>query len=138
MPLVIVVQVWQNLGFTMVVFIGGLKAIPAEVYEAAAMDGITPWDRFRLVTWPLMAPSVTVNVLLAVIGSLTTYNLIYILTDGQFGTNTLGILAFNSAFGNTADLGLGAAVTMVLLAAAVVVALPVVSLLRLRERRLLG
>jgi raffinose/stachyose/melibiose transport system permease protein len=137
MPLVIVVQVWQNLGFTMVVFIGGLKAIPVEVYEAAAMDGITPWGRFRLVTWPLMAPSVTVNVLLAVIGSLTTYNLIYILTDGQFGTNTLGILAFNSAFGNTADLGLGAAVTMVLLAAAVVVALPVVSLLRLRERRLL-
>jgi raffinose/stachyose/melibiose transport system permease protein len=135
--LVIVVQVWQNLGFSMVVFIGGLKAVPHEVYEAAAMDGITPWGRFRLVTWPLMAPSVTVNVLLAVIGSLTTYNLIYILTDGQFGTNTLGILAFNSAFGNTADLGLGAAVTMVLLAAAVVVALPVVSLLRLRERRLL-
>ena len=55
----------------------------------------------------MMAPAVTVNVLFAVIGSLTTYNLIYILTDGQFGTNTLGILAFNSAFGASADLGLG-------------------------------
>ena len=46
------------------------------------------------------------NVLFAVVGSLTTYNLIYILTDGQFGTNTLGMLAFNTAFGQTADLGL--------------------------------
>jgi raffinose/stachyose/melibiose transport system permease protein len=136
MPLVIVVQVWQNLGFSMIVFIGALKTIPPSIYEAAAIDGITPWRRFRLMTWPLMAPAVTVNVLLAVIGSLTTYNLIYILTDGQFGTNTLGIFAFNSAFGATADLGLGAAVTIVLLAAAVVVALPLVTLLRYREARL--
>jgi raffinose/stachyose/melibiose transport system permease protein len=75
-------------------------------------------------------------VLLAVIGSLTTYNLIYILTDGQFGTNTLGIFAFNSAFASTADLGLGAAVTTMLLAAAVLVALPVLAFLRYREVRL--
>jgi len=136
MPLVIIVQVWQNLGFTMIVFIGALKTIPRSVYEAGAIDGITPWRRFRLITWPLMAPAVTVNVLLAVIGSLTTYNLIFILTDGQFGTNTLGIFAFNSAFASTADLGLGAAVTIVLLFAAVVVALPLLAVLRYREARL--
>lgn len=136
MPLVIIVQVWQNLGFSMIVFMGALKTIPRSVYEAAALDGITPWRRFRLITWPLMAPAVTVNVLLAVIGSLTTYNLIYILTDGQFGTNTLGIFAFNSAFASTADLGLGAAVTTMLLAAAVIVALPLLALLRYREARL--
>ena len=85
----------------------------------------------------MMAPFVTVNVLFAVIGSLTTYNLIYILTDGQFGTNTLGMLAFNSAFGSTADLGLGAAVTVVLLVLAVCIAVPLALLLRYRERRLL-
>ncbi len=138
MPLVILVQVWQNLGFTMLVFIGGLKTIPREIYEAASIDGIGPWRKFTTLTWPLMAPVVTVNVLFAVIGSLTTYNLIYILTDGQFGTNTLGILAFNTAFGYTQDLGLGAAVSMVLVAIAVVVALPLVAFLRHRERRLLG
>ena len=115
MPLVIIVQVWQNLGFTMVVFIGSLKMIPRSIYEAAGLDGVTPWKRFTTITWPMMAPAVTVNVLFAVIGSLTTYNLIYILTDGDFGTNTLGMLAFNSAFGATADLGLGAAVTVALL-----------------------
>lgn len=138
MPLVITVQVWQNLGFTMIVFIGGLKAIPADMYEAANLDGVTPWRRFTEVTWPLMAPVVTVNVLFAVIGSLTTYNLIYILTDGQFGTNTLGILAFNTAFGPTANLGLGAAVSVLLLAVTIIVALPMAAALRARERRILG
>jgi raffinose/stachyose/melibiose transport system permease protein len=138
MPLVITVQVWQNLGFTMAVFIGGLKQIPSSVYEAAELDGVSSWQRLRSVTWPMLAPAVTVNVLLAVIGSLTTYNLIYILTDGQFGTNTLGMFAFNTAFGSTSDLGLGAAVTIVLLAVAVAVAVPLSAYLRHRERRLLG
>lgn len=137
MPLTIIVQVWQNLGFTMLVFIGGLKTIPQEIFEAADLDGVTAWRRFAAVTWPLMAPAVTVNVLLAVIGSLTTYNLIYILTDGQFGTNTLGMFAFNTAFGQTEDLGLGAAVSTILLIVAVVVALPLVTFLRFRERRIL-
>ena len=137
MPLVIMVQVWQNLGFTMVVFIGGLRAIPRDIYEAASLDGISRLRRFTRITWPLMAPSVTVNVLFAVIGSLTTYNLIYVLTDGLYGTNTLGMLSFNSAFGSTADLGLGAAVTTVLLVITIIVALPLAALLRARERRIL-
>ena len=137
MPLVIIVQVWQNLGFTMAVYIGGLKTIPQSLYEAAALDGVTSWQRFKTVTWPLMAPAATVNILFAVIGSLTTYNLIYILTDGQFGTNTLGMLAFNAAFGQTADLGLGAAVTVALLVVAVAVGIPLAAFLRLRERRIL-
>lgn len=138
MLLVIAVQVWQNLGFSMIVFIGGLKSIPRSVYEAAALDGVTSWSRFTRITWPLLAPSVTINILLAVIGSLTTYNLLFVLTRGNFGTNTLGIFAFNSAFGPTANLGLGAAVTSVLFLMAAFVALPVALLLRLRERRILS
>jgi len=55
----------------------------------------------------------------------------------QFGTNTLGMLAFNSAFGSTEDLGLGAAVTVVLLVVAVCIAVPLAMVLRYRERRLL-
>lgn len=138
MPLVIIVQVWQNLGFTMVVFVGGLKAIPASVYEAALLDGVNPWQRFHKITWPLMAPSVTVNVLFAVIGSVTTYNLIYVLTDGQYGTNTLGMMAFNSALGSTGDLGFGAAISTVLFVITVVLALPLAAALRARERRILN
>jgi ABC-type sugar transport system permease subunit len=139
MPLVIIVQVWQNLGFTMLVFIGGLKTISRDIYEAANVDGITPWARFWRMTWPLMAPVMTVNVVLAVIGSLTTYNLIYILTDGNFATNTLGIFAFNTAFNSaTQDLGLGATLSSILLLVAVVVALPLLGFMKWRERRILG
>jgi ABC-type sugar transport system permease subunit len=81
----------------------------------------------------------TINVLLAVIGSFTTYNLIYILTGGQSttGTETLGMLAFNNAFGLSANLGYGAAVSVALFVLTLVVALPLTWYLRSRERRIL-
>lgn len=139
MPLVIFVQIWQNAGFSTLVFIGGLRAINPSIYEAAEMDGITGWQRLRRITLPLLAPSVTVNVLLAVVGSFTTYNLIYVLTGGMYGTQTLGMLAFNAAFGSfEANLGYGAAVLVILFLMTLVVAIPVMALLRYRERRLFG
>ena len=139
MPLVIFVQIWQNAGFSTLVFIGGLRSIDPALYEAAAMDGIGGWQRLRRITFPLLAPSVTANVLLAVVGSFTTYNLIYVLTDGQYGTQTLGMLTFNVAFGSfEANLGYGAAVSVILFVMTLVVALPLMALLRRRERRLIG
>jgi ABC-type sugar transport system permease subunit len=139
MPLVIFVQIWQNAGFSTLVFIGGLRAINPSIYEAAEMDGITGWQRLRRITFPLLAPSVTVNVLLAVVGSFTTYNLIYVLTGGMYGTQTLGMLAFNAAFGSfEANLGYGAAVLVILFLMTLVVAIPLMMLLRYRERRLFG
>ena len=140
MPLVIFVQIWQNTGFSTMVFIGGLKAISPEIYQAASLDGVRAWQRLRRITWPLLAPSVTVNVLLAVVGAATVYNLIYVLTDGQNGTMTLGMLSFNAAFGTSggANLGYGAAVGTVLFVVTLVVALPLMWYLRRRERRLLA
>jgi multiple sugar transport system permease protein len=138
MPLVILAQIWQNVGFSTLVFIGGLRAIDPALYEAAAMDGVRHWQRLRRITFPLLAPSVTVNVMLAVVGAFTTYNLIYVLTDGQYGTQTLGMLSYNVAFGSfEADLGYGAAVSVALFLITLVVALPMLALLRRRERRLL-
>ena len=138
LPLVIGVQIWQNLGFTTLVFIGGLKSIGADVYEAASLDGVGRWARLRRITFPLLAPALTINVLLAVIGSFTTYNLIYILTQGQYSTMTLGMLAFNNAFGLSADLGYGAAVSVALFVLTLIVALPLQRYLRGRERRIMS
>jgi ABC-type sugar transport system permease subunit len=139
MPLVIFVQIWQNAGFSTLVFISGLRAIDPQIYEAAGLDGIGAWRRLGRITVPLLAPSVTANVLLAVVGSFTTYNLIYVLTQGQYGTQTLGMLAFNAAFGTAeANLGYGAAVSVALFLMTLIVALPLMALLRVRERRLLG
>ena len=139
MPLVILVQIWQNAGFSTLVFISGLRAIDSQIYEAAGIDGIGPWQRLRRITWPLLAPAVTVNVLLALVGSFTLYNTIYVLTQGQDGTQTLGMLAFNSAFqAQEANIGYGAAVTVTLFVMTLIVAIPAMILLRWRERRLMG
>ena len=140
--IVIFVQIWQNTGFSTLVFMGGLRAIDPSLYEAGAMDGIGGWQRLRRITFPLLAPSVTAAVMLALVGAFTTYNLIYVLTGGgsSYGTQTMGMLAFNDAFGTNAEtnLGYGAAVTVALFVLTLVVAMPVLVYLRRRERRLLG
>jgi ABC-type sugar transport system permease subunit len=139
LPLVILVQIWQNAGFSTLVFISGMRAIDTQIYEAADLDGVRSWRRLRRITWPLLAPAVTVNLLLAVVGSFTLYNTIYVLTDGLNGTQTLGMLGFNAAFGSAeADLGYGAAVTVVLFLLTLIVAIPLMALLRYRERHLIG
>lgn len=135
LPLVVFVQTWAGIGFGTLIYIGGLRAIPREMFEAGTVDGCGWWRRYWLVTWPLLAPSTTVVVLLTVVGSFTTYNLIYVLTDGQFGTNTLGILAFNSAFSGSANLGYGSALTVILFVLTLIVAIPLQYWLRARERR---
>ena len=97
---VIWVQIWANLGFSMMVYLAGMQGIPAEVYEAGKIDGTSPWSAFRHLTIPLLAPSITINVLLAVIGTITGFELIFVLTDGgpAFTSQTLGMWVFNQAF----------------------------------------
>lgn len=99
-PLVIAVQVWMTVGFSMVIFLAGLQAIPAELHDAGHVDGASRWQIFRTITFPLLAPAVTVNVLLSIIGSLQNYQTIYVLTQGQNNTMVLGMQIFQQAFGS--------------------------------------
>lgn len=137
LPLVIFVQVWASLGFTVLVYLSGMNAVPVELYEAAQLDGGSSWMIFRFVTFPMIAPSMTVDVLLAAVGSLNVYDLIYVLTDGLYHTNTLGMFMFNSAFQGSGDLGFGATLSMMLFAITLAVALPLQRYLRAREARIL-
>lgn len=137
LPLVIFVQVWASLGFTVLVYLSGMNAIPVEMYEAAQLDGASAWSVFRFVTFPMIAPSVTVDVLLAAVGSLNVYNLIYVLTDGLYHTNTLGMFMFNSSFEGSGDLGFGATLSVMLFVITLIVALPLQRYLRNREARVL-
>src|SRR4051812_4106749 len=57
MPALIMMAVWKNLGFNMVIFLAGLQGIPAQLYEAASIDGATRWHRFRYITVPMLAPT---------------------------------------------------------------------------------
>lgn len=98
---VIVVQIWANMGVTMVIFLAGLQTIPAEMYEAGEIDGANRWQLFRNVTWPLLTPSINTNFLLNVIGSLQAWQLFLVLISYRPGTQVLGYLVFAEGFGQT-------------------------------------
>ncbi|MBD2846848.1 sugar ABC transporter permease [Paenibacillus sp. IB182496] len=80
---VVAVEVWKWAGFHMVLFLGGLQAIPADLYEAAIVDGASPWARFRSITLPLLKPITFISVFLALNGGFVrNFDLIYIMTGG--------------------------------------------------------
>lgn len=133
---VIWVQIWANLGFSMMVFLAGMQAIPSEIYEAGKIDGASPWNAFRHLTIPLLAPSITINVLLAIIGTITGFEIIFVLTDGgpAYASQTLGMWVFNQAFFSTNRLpGFASAIAMVQFVIVFAIALVTQHYLRRRE-----
>jgi len=142
---VIVVQIWANLGMTIVIFIAGLTTIPTEVYEAARIDGASRWQVFREVTWPLLTPTVNTNLILTIIGSLQAWQLFLVLTGYAQGTTVMGYVVYATAFGATTGgagasmrQGYGAAASIVLFIVVLVIGMTAQYLLRRREARLLG
>jgi raffinose/stachyose/melibiose transport system permease protein len=97
-PLIIFLQIWTHTGYSTVIFLAGLQAIPKELLESARVDGAGAWAQFKSVTIPLIAQAITVNVLLAIIGALRTFDTIYVATNGQYDTYTLAFYMFRLAF----------------------------------------
>ena len=75
--------------------LAGLQMIPADVYEAAKVDGATAWQRFRMITLPLVKPALMVAILFRTLDALRMFDLPYILTQGANNTTTLSILVIN-------------------------------------------
>jgi raffinose/stachyose/melibiose transport system permease protein len=112
--LIIFVQIWMYMGYSMTIFLAGLQSIPKDLYEAAYIDGAKGWTAFRYITFPMIAPALTVNMLLSIIGALQTFDIIYVLTSGKFETATLAFNVFAAAFGTTsADYGRASAIAMI-------------------------
>ena len=98
---VILVQIWANAGFTMVIFLAGMQTIPDDLYEAAAVDGAGGWNLFKNITWPQLTPAVNTNFLLNIVGSLQAWMLFLVLTGYKNGTQVLGYVVYAEAFGQT-------------------------------------
>ncbi|MFL4909006.1 carbohydrate ABC transporter permease [Streptomyces sp. MMS24-I2-30] len=133
LPLVILVNVWMFSGYSMLIYIAGLRNILPSVYEAAAMDGAGRLRVFRHVTWPLLAPATTVTVFLTAMGTLGEYALLMVLTGGNFGTKTLGLYMYQSAFGGDSQLGYGSMLAMLQFCLTVVIGGGLLFTLRRRE-----
>lgn len=88
---IVVVSAWQTIPGAMLVYTAGLSAVPADVYEASAIDGASPWRQFRSITLPLIAGFVLINTVLGVKGYLGAYDVIVGLTNGGPGTETRSV-----------------------------------------------
>lgn len=137
---VIVVQIWANVGITLVIFLAGMQTIDEELYQAARVDGASGWQLFRHITWPQLTPAVNTNFLLNVIGSLQAWQLFLVLIGYRPGTQVLGYLVFAEGFGQTGGVGsfrqgFAAAASIVLFVLVMILGLSANRFVTWRERR---
>ncbi|MFG3133806.1 carbohydrate ABC transporter permease [Streptomyces tendae] len=97
---VVAVVIWQFAGYSMVIFLAGLQSIPQEIYEASAIDGAGPVRRFWSVVRPMLAPAITINLMLSIIGGLKLFDQVWVMTQGGPGgaTDTLSTVIYKQAF----------------------------------------
>ena len=113
LPSVIIANIWIGVPFNLVLLYSGLQAIPKDLYEAAALDGATAWQRFRRVTWPLLRPVSAITLLLGLVYTLKVFDIIWIMTKGGpvDSSTTFATWSYRLGFGNLLPaFGPGAAV----------------------------
>ncbi|MFJ4620172.1 carbohydrate ABC transporter permease [Streptomyces sp. NPDC088812] len=114
------VSVWRYLGMNFVLFLGAIQSIPGELYEASELDGANRWHQFRHIILPGIKPVLTLTVILSVSGSLSAFEIPYIMTGGATGTETFVIQTVKLAFQfNKTGLASAAAVVLLLIILAV-------------------
>jgi multiple sugar transport system permease protein len=108
--------VWKFAGFYMLILLVGLQSIPNDLYEASALDGASPGQTFRYITWPLLRPSLALALILCVTGSLLAFDQFFILTKGGPDNTTVTVvqLIYREAF-QRQNLGSAAAISLVVL-----------------------
>lgn len=110
------VSVWRFTGLNFVLFLGAIQSIPGELYEAAQLDGASRWQQFRHIIAPSIRPVVSLSVILAISGSLSVFEIPYIMTTGATGTTTFVIQTVKLAFQfNKTGLASAAAVVLLLI-----------------------
>lgn len=131
---VVFVTCWKMAGWYMVVYIAGLQSIDASLYEAADIDGATNWEKFWKVTFPLIAPAFTINMVLSIERSFKQYDMVLSLTGGGPGraSELLALTIYNEEFTNKRG-GYGCALGIVLFLIIVAVTLFQMKFLRRRE-----
>jgi raffinose/stachyose/melibiose transport system permease protein len=110
-----VIVIWQFSGYAMVIYLAGLQGVPEELLEAASLDGAGRWRRFWSVSWPLLAPAITVNVILSLTRGFMIFDQIWVTTQGgpAQSTDSLSTLVYRNAF-TYGEYGYSAAIAVVL------------------------
>jgi alpha-1,4-digalacturonate transport system permease protein len=132
--LVILVSVWAFMGFYTLILLAGLQSIPADLYEASAIDGANSWQSFSKITMPLLMPTMVVVLVLSLIRAVQVFDIVFAFTGGGPGTATLYLVQYIYNYGFSSpnkQFGLAAAASIVM--AAVLIILTVIQLVVRRE-----
>ncbi|MEO8606547.1 MAG: sugar ABC transporter permease [Chloroflexota bacterium] len=114
------VSIWRYMGFNFVMFVGAIQSIPSEIYEASELDGAGRWQQFRYIILPGIRMILTLNLILAVKGALSVFEIPYVMTSGMNGSSTFVIQTVNTAF-KLNKVGLASAMAVILLVLIVIV-----------------
>jgi multiple sugar transport system permease protein/raffinose/stachyose/melibiose transport system permease protein len=119
---VIVAWTWQQTGLAMVIFLAGLTSVPKELTEAAEIDGATYWQSLRGVVIPLLLPATVVVMALAIINSLKSFDIVFVMTNGGpfHSSDTLAMFMYTESF-KKYYMGYGSAISVVLFALSLVI-----------------
>jgi raffinose/stachyose/melibiose transport system permease protein len=131
---VIFSSVWQSVALSMIIYVAGLQSIPRDLYEAAEIDGAGSFRRFVSITFPLIAPAFTVNMVVTMIFGLKFFDMIFIMTGGGPGgaTQNLAILLYRQAF-TFNRMGYGSAIAIIMFLIILLISFLQVIMLRKRE-----
>ncbi len=121
---IVFVMIWQYIGYSMVIYLAGLQNISKDLYEASEIDGANRWKKFRHVTFPLIAPALTINLILSTIGCLKQFDHVFVLTGGGPGdaSQVIGTAIYTVAFSNN-RYGYGVALSMLLFISIAIISL---------------
>ncbi|MCK9524917.1 MAG: sugar ABC transporter permease [Limnochordia bacterium] len=100
LPALMIVSIWQGLGMNMIIFLAGLQGIPIQLYEAARIDGATPWKCFWKITLPMLSPTTFLVLVMTTISSFQVFDLAVMMTEGgpANATNTIVYHIYRNAF----------------------------------------
>lgn len=134
LPAIMATAIWSTVGQFMVINLAGLQEIPEHLYEAASIDGATPWQQFRFVSWPLLRPTTFFIATMSIIGTLQVFDQMYLMTNGEGGpansTMTMVLYIYKNVFGGYFRVGYGSALAVILFL--------IILVLTLLQRRFFG
>lgn len=113
-------SIWRYMGNNFIIFLGAISSIPGELYEAAEIDGANRWHQFRYIIFPSIKLIISLNLILAISGAISAFEIPYIMTGGSNGSETFVIQTIDTAF-KYGKIGLASAMAVILMLIVVIV-----------------
>ena len=132
-----IMEIWRATGISMAIYLAGLQSIPNDYYEAATLDGAYGWKKFRHVTLPLLAPSVTINVILCLIYGFRMFEVIQYLTEGGPGDASQVMQTLAYKYMGQGLFGYSAAINVTLVVFILIFTIPLLIYMRRRDSQLM-